>query len=177
MAIAHLGSGRVDVARFGAKAATLDRLAGSHRVPAGFAVAADATDADVRALVPAAYAELGSGAVAVRSSAIGEDSAGASFAGQHDTLLGLTGAQRVVDAVLEVRASASSAHAAALDLHPDAVPGEHGVTLLVRDRFRDASGDARRANRRRRAPSSVRANDLFCCVLWHPGECNTSDAE
>ncbi len=114
MYVASLGSGTLDVTRFGGKAATLDRLAAHHRVPAGFAIAADASDDHVRALVPGAYAELGRAvAVAVRSSAIGEDSRGASFAGQHDTILNVRGADAVVDAVLAVRGSATSERAAA----------------------------------------------------------------
>lgn len=43
--------------------------------------------------------------VAVRSSATGEDAADASFAGQFDTYLGVTGAERVVDAVRRCWAS------------------------------------------------------------------------
>ncbi|MFD1660511.1 PEP/pyruvate-binding domain-containing protein [Streptomyces caeni] len=46
-----------------------------------------------------AYRDLGSPCVAVRSSASSEDSAAQSFAGQHDTLLNLTGEQAVLEAV------------------------------------------------------------------------------
>lgn len=46
------------------------------------------------------------GHVAVRSSAIGEDSVGASFAGQHATILNAIGPQAVLDAVLAVWQSA-----------------------------------------------------------------------
>jgi pyruvate,water dikinase len=45
------------------------------------------------------------GPLAVRSSAVGEDSAEASFAGQHRTVLGAVGADAVVAAVVEVWAS------------------------------------------------------------------------
>lgn len=51
--------------------------------------------------------------MAVRSSAVDEDGAGASFAGQHDTYLNLTGADAVADAVERCRASASSDRAVA----------------------------------------------------------------
>lgn len=113
MAVARIGTRTLDSGRFGAKSATLDFLAARHRVPEAFAIAADASDDDVRRLVPAAYRELGGGAVAVRSSAVGEDSRDASFAGQHETILGVRGADAVVDAVFAVRASAMSERAAA----------------------------------------------------------------
>jgi len=59
----------------------------------------------VEAAIRSAYARLGSQAgdlllpVAVRSSARGEDSLDASFAGEHDTFLWLTGADDVIEAV------------------------------------------------------------------------------
>jgi pyruvate,water dikinase len=49
----------------------------------------------------------------VRSSAIGEDSEGASFAGQHVTILNVRREDEVVDAVLRVRASAHTESARA----------------------------------------------------------------
>lgn len=51
-------------------------------------------------------AVAGCGPVAVRSSAVGEDSQGASFAGAHLTVLGLVDGEAVLDAVCLVRASA-----------------------------------------------------------------------
>src|SRR5437588_4682092 len=88
-----------DAQRVGAKAATLSRLADRFRVPAGFcldasvfdelgaAMSGDGAALDaLRALVAAGHAELESltrraaPAVAVRSSAIGEDGAESSFA-------------------------------------------------------------------------------------------------
>jgi pyruvate,water dikinase len=53
------------------------------------------------------------GPCAVRSSAIGEDSEGASFAGQHVTVLNVRHEDHVIDAVLEVRASAHTESARA----------------------------------------------------------------
>jgi phosphohistidine swiveling domain-containing protein len=52
-----------------------------------------------------AYRELGSPVVAVRSSGTAEDLAGASFAGQHDSYLGVEGADAVVSAVRDCWAS------------------------------------------------------------------------
>ncbi|MGH7910608.1 MAG: PEP/pyruvate-binding domain-containing protein, partial [Candidatus Dormibacteraceae bacterium] len=53
----------------------------------------------------AAYADLGSPPVAVRSSGTAEDLPGASFAGQHDTYLGVSGAEAVLAAVRDCWAS------------------------------------------------------------------------
>jgi pyruvate,water dikinase len=121
-----------DAQQVGAKAATLSRLAGRFRVPAGFcldasvfdelgaAIAGDprATEA-LRALVGAGHRELErltgrrGPAVAVRSSAIGEDGAESSFAGQHETVLDVRGVDAIVDAVLACWRSASSDRAIA----------------------------------------------------------------
>ena len=53
------------------------------------------------------------GSCAVRSSAVGEDSEGASFAGQHVTILNVRDEEQVIDAVLQVRASAHTESALA----------------------------------------------------------------
>ncbi|WP_249124344.1 PEP/pyruvate-binding domain-containing protein [Saccharopolyspora erythraea] len=53
----------------------------------------------LRAAIVTAYADLGGGPVAVRSSATAEDLPGAAFAGQQDTYLDVVGADAVVDAV------------------------------------------------------------------------------
>ena len=58
-----------------------------------------AMPAHVAAAVTSAYRALGEPAVAVRSSATAEDLPFASFAGQQDTFLGITGADAVLDAV------------------------------------------------------------------------------
>jgi len=116
----------------GAKAATLSRLAGRYRVPAGFCLDASvfdrlgaALDGDstavsaLRALVAQAHAELGARTgrgdpvIAVRSSAIGEDGTETSFAGQHETVLDVRGVDAIVDAVLACWRSASSDRAVA----------------------------------------------------------------
>ncbi|MEA2381979.1 MAG: pyruvate, water dikinase [Solirubrobacteraceae bacterium] len=70
---------------------------------------------DVRSEIGGAYealaAEAGSDAVAVRSSAVGEDSGEATFAGQQETYLWVRGADGVCDAVRDCWASTFSAPA------------------------------------------------------------------
>jgi phosphohistidine swiveling domain-containing protein len=121
-----------DAATAGGKAANLGQLAAADfAVPDGFvlttqayALAAAAAGIDtsepedaadrLRSLdVPPAiataaleaYRALGSGAVAVRSSATAEDLPDASFAGQQDTYLGVTGDEAVLDAIRRCWAS------------------------------------------------------------------------
>jgi len=90
-------------------------------VPNGIALPfplADAIAADEHGVLASARQmltealELGRG-VAVRSSAVGEDGASASFAGQHLTVLGLDSVDAVIDAIRKVRASASAPSALA----------------------------------------------------------------
>ncbi|MEE8422178.1 MAG: PEP/pyruvate-binding domain-containing protein [Dehalococcoidia bacterium] len=112
-----------EVALVGGKAANLSQLADVHLVPPGFALTAVASSVgltdpladDVRRAYRGLGARIGMRAprVAVRSSAIDEDGAGASFAGQHDTYLNITGEDAVVDAVARCVGSARSVEALA----------------------------------------------------------------
>jgi pyruvate,water dikinase len=96
-----------DEPRFGGKSAGLgELLASGVRVPEGFALACAAypgreqpMPAAVRDEIVARYAELGDPAVAVRSSAVGEDSAEATFAGQQESVLWVRGSAQVCDAI------------------------------------------------------------------------------
>jgi len=54
---------------------------------------------EVRRQIAAAYDRLGIGSVAVRSSATAEDLPGYSFAGQYETVLGVTSLEACLDAV------------------------------------------------------------------------------
>ncbi|MEA2143055.1 MAG: pyruvate, water dikinase [Solirubrobacteraceae bacterium] len=97
-----------DPRRAGGKAAALATLARHMPVPDGFVVAGT-PGADT---VEQAYAELGARAgedaplVAVRSSATDEDGHHSSFAGQHETILGVRGIDELLDAIAACRASA-----------------------------------------------------------------------
>jgi pyruvate, water dikinase len=94
-----------DEADFGGKSASLGELiAAGLPVPPGFAVRAAAAE-DALDEVASAYRELGEPPVAVRSSAIGEDSAETTFAGLQDTYLWVRGAERVRAAVRDCWAS------------------------------------------------------------------------
>ena len=113
-------SGCSEVMLVGGKAAQLSRLAGRHRVPPGFCLTAAAYDAarydrsaHTSQLPPALHLRLAAAyqdlavrcgrlepRVAVRSSAIDEDGASASFAGQHETYLNITGIEALAHAIL-----------------------------------------------------------------------------
>ena len=105
-----------DAERFGGKSASLgELLRAGIPVPPGFAIsteaAEDLTDT-LRHDIAARYGRLGEGVpVAVRSSALGEDSAEATFAGQQDTYLWVRGLDAVCDAVTRCWASLHSAEA------------------------------------------------------------------
>ena len=110
----------LDEAQFGGKAASLARsLRAGLPVPPGFALGDDATSTRSSTVTPrrsrscAPSSPRWLGPCAVRSSAIGEDSEGASFAGQHVTILNVRREDQVVDAVLEVRESAHTESARA----------------------------------------------------------------
>jgi phosphoenolpyruvate synthase/pyruvate phosphate dikinase len=111
-----LGDDRsMDKALVGGKVANLSRLASHYDVPAGYCVpttafgAVASTDglrlpAFLKERVVDAYDDLAARygavqAVAVRSSAVDEDGGAASFAGQHETFLNISGADAVVEAV------------------------------------------------------------------------------
>jgi len=95
-------------------------------------------DADIRAAYAQLCADAGSGdiAVAVRSSATAEDLPDASFAGQQETFLNVTGADDVVRKVKEVFASLYNDRAIAYRVHHgfkhEDVFLSAGIQLMVR---------------------------------------------
>jgi pyruvate, water dikinase len=111
-----------DVALVGGKAANLSRLARMHhRVPDGFCLPVTVMDEahpfDLRPEIETAVSaimacqSLPELNLAVRSSAVDEDGAGASFAGQHETYLNLVGADAIIQAVTRCWESARSERA------------------------------------------------------------------
>jgi len=125
-----------DCVLLGGKAANLCHLAATHRVPPAFCLTAAAFDraltrrptidehASLASLSPDVYAELSEAyrglgqrcgtdapSVAVRSSALDEDGAVASFAGQHETYLNIVGPEAVAAAVVRCWASLCSPRA------------------------------------------------------------------
>jgi pyruvate,water dikinase len=119
-------------------------------VPAGFCVttaaytevAGDATTAEdvlarpvpeaVREAIAAAYRQLGPDVpVAVRSSATAEDLPSASFAGQHDTFLDVTGEQAVLHAVRRCWASLWTDRAVAYRAANGVDPGTVRLAVVV----------------------------------------------
>ena len=90
--------------------------------------------ADVDAAVRAAYAALGSGAaVAVRSSATAEDLPFASFAGQQDSFLNISGADAVVESVRRCWASLWTERAVAYRSANGISHRDVGLAVVVQD--------------------------------------------
>ncbi len=115
-ALQHLSTD--DEVRFGAKAVNLGRMmAAGMPVPAGFAIALQESELQpdqVQLVVQAWRALTVEGqAVAVRSSAVGEDSADASYAGQHDSFLDVSDEAGLLRAIRACVASRGSERAAA----------------------------------------------------------------
>ena len=103
-------------ARYGGKAAGLAELCRlGFDVPPGFVIADAAAPGSLEAAVET-FTRMwtaGTEAVAVRSSAVGEDGDDQSFAGQYDTVLGVDSVERFTAAVRRCVDSAGSARAAA----------------------------------------------------------------
>jgi pyruvate, water dikinase len=129
---------RTDAGEFGGKSANLgDVLAAGIPVPPGFAVSAAAYRTsglpdELRVELAERYRALGDGdpPVAVRSSAIGEDGAEASHAGQQESFLWVRGVEQLCDAVRDCWASLSTPRAISYraTLAPGAEPAM-GVTV------------------------------------------------
>jgi len=128
---------RADAAEFGGKSANLgELLAAEIPVPPGFAIAASAyrefgslVPPELREELTARYAELGEPAVAVRSSALGEDSQEASYAGAAETYLWVRGVDELCEAVLKCWASLNTERAVTYRTHLGTTDAAMGVTV------------------------------------------------
>jgi pyruvate,water dikinase len=125
-----------DPAIVGSKAATLARLrAAGFPVPDGFVVGGVSVSGlrmpSVREAIAVGLKGLGGGRVAVRSSAAAEDLAGASFAGQYESVLGVEGVHEVLDAAERVMHSAESDRVARYVERTKSAPAASGVAVLV----------------------------------------------
>lgn len=111
-----------DADQVGRKAAALgELLAAGFPVPDGFVLTSDAAERLTPTVLPDDITEalaviieaMGDTALAVRSSGVDEDLAGASYAGQYETVLDVRGADTLMSAVRTCWASAFSARVAA----------------------------------------------------------------
>ncbi|MCW6007055.1 pyruvate, phosphate dikinase [Micromonospora sp. CPCC 205371] len=98
-------------------------------VPDGFVVTDPATD---RRLIAAHLHGLRARAVAVRSSAVGEDTETASFAGQLATVLGARGIDEVLAAIQTCAASTRTQRARSYRMHLD-LDGEASAPVIVQE--------------------------------------------
>ncbi|WP_433380764.1 PEP/pyruvate-binding domain-containing protein [Actinoplanes sp. CA-142083] len=122
------------VAVAGGKASGLAELIRlGERVPPGFCVTTDAYQRGElpQAEILAAYEAMGAGPVAVRSSATAEDLPDASFAGQHDTVLDVTGGAELFAAIEKCWASLHSERAIAYRKARDIDPAIVRMAVVV----------------------------------------------
>jgi pyruvate,water dikinase len=103
--------------------------AASHRI--GEAMRSAPLPEAVREEVTRRYAELGEPPVAVRSSALGEDSQEATFAGQQETYLWVRGAEHVCDAVRDCWVSLYSSPAITYRARLGVAAGEPAMGVAV----------------------------------------------
>jgi phosphohistidine swiveling domain-containing protein len=112
----------------GGKAEGLVRLLGyGFDVPSGFVVMG-ATSGNLPDDLDAQYERIGAGKVAVRSSAIGEDSGEASFAGQYETVLNVEGTEALHAAIEDCIRSLENARAVA---YRDEKTGQSEVQMNI----------------------------------------------
>ena len=103
--------------------------------PGGYALSVDLVNAISRndesalANVLPLFAELAP-AVAVRSSAVGEDSTDASFAGQHLSILNVMDAESMIEAIQQVHASAFTEEASAYRQRME-IAGEPAIAVVI----------------------------------------------
>lgn len=184
MKIVWLGESNCnDVSLVGGKAANLSLLAAEYPVPPGFCLTTSAFDSwkaeggsevprEIYRLISESYSRLAelsgteSPSVAVRSSAIDEDGASASFAGQHDTYLNITAVDPVTDAIQSCWNSLTNDHA--LEYRRQQGLSSEGLSLAVLVQLlipADASGVVFSAN-----PITGSRDESIINASWGLGE-------
>ncbi|MET0693039.1 MAG: PEP/pyruvate-binding domain-containing protein [Propionibacteriaceae bacterium] len=129
-------------------------------------------DDELRTEVTAAYADLGEPPVAVRSSATAEDLAGASFAGQQDTYLNVSGPDALLDAVKACWASLWTARAMAYRDRQGIEPAAVSLAVVVQQLVDvEAAGVMFTAN-----PTNGRRGEVVIGAAWGLGESVVSGA-
>ena len=178
-----------DAEQVGAKAANISQIAADFKVPCGFALSVEAfsrwcepgatgkTDIanvpdDFKEHVANAYRQLAetvgeeTPAVAVRSSATDEDSSGASFAGQHDTYLNITGEDAVTAAIVMCWNSLQNSEAIAYrESAGIALDGARMAVLVQHLVASDTSGVVFSAN-----PITGNRDEVMINMSWGLGE-------
>ena len=186
MTILWLGDeGCHEVQRVGGKAANLSRLASGYRVPAGFCVTPDlyrqwldgpkqeaALSLELKDAVSREYQEMtvrcgiADPAVAVRSSALDEDGAGASFAGQYDTYLNIIGPDAIAGAIVKCWESVGGERMEAYRKEHGLPAESMGVAVLVQQLISaEISGVVFSAN-----PVSGNRDEVMINATWGLGE-------
>jgi pyruvate,water dikinase len=161
----------------GGKAAALSRLAARYTVPPGFCITSGALAGIpappaclpelLRAAVCRAYETMPqTPAVAVRSSAVDEDGLATSFAGVHESVLNVRGAEPVVAAVERCRESFFSERALAYRREHGLDNGGPGIAVLVQQQvLSDVSIIAFSAN-----PVTGNRAEMVITAAWGLGE-------
>ena len=166
-----------EAALVGGKAANLSRLARAyHRVPDGFCIPAtvlrevhpsdlydDVVTAVAGLMACHGLAEL---VTAVRSSAVDEDSADASFAGQHETYLNIVGVEAIVQAIAKCWQSAHSERALAYRRQQGLASERPQIAVLVQQLVAaDSSAVVFSAN-----PVTGSRDEIMINASWGLGE-------
>lgn len=162
----HLGTGIQELAALSPEAEPRDYEEAATRIRALFS--GGTMPAAIAAELGAAYGLFGTGetAVAVRSSATAEDLPSASFAGQQETYLNVTGMEALAASVTECWASLWTARAMAYRAREGIGPGTVRLAVVVQRMIEaEAAGVMFTAN-----PANGRRDQLVISAAWGLGE-------
>lgn len=168
-----------DVHLVGGKALNLARLiTAGFPVPGGFVIttaayqkarlspAGDAIPADLALAITDAYRAMGEPPVAVRSSATAEDMAGASMAGQYETILDVRGADALLDAVHRCWSSLGSPRVRSYLQEHQIDPAHVSMAVIVQELIHaDVAGVLFTDN-----PQACCLNEMLIEASWGLGE-------